>query len=33
MSVTAGYINEAPIKELAPYIDAATIDLKGFKRR
>ncbi len=29
--VTAGYINEAPLKELSGYLDAATIDLKGFK--
>jgi pyruvate formate lyase activating enzyme len=28
--VTAGYINEEPLKELAKYIDAANIDLKGF---
>jgi pyruvate formate lyase activating enzyme len=28
--VTAGYINEAPLRELAPVMDAATIDLKGF---
>jgi len=25
-----GYINEAPLKELAKYLDAANIDLKGF---
>jgi len=29
--VTAGYINEAPLKELAPYMDAANINLKSFK--
>ncbi|HUI91368.1 MAG TPA: AmmeMemoRadiSam system radical SAM enzyme [Chitinivibrionales bacterium] len=29
--VTAGYINEAPLKELSEFMDAATIDLKGFK--
>jgi pyruvate formate lyase activating enzyme len=29
--VTAGYINEEPLKELAPYMDAANIDLKSFK--
>jgi pyruvate formate lyase activating enzyme len=28
--VTAGYINEEPLKELAKYIDVANIDLKGF---
>lgn len=28
--VTAGYMNPEPIKELAPWIDAANIDLKGF---
>lgn len=28
--VTAGYINEKPLRELAPYIDAANVDLKGF---
>jgi len=27
--VTAGYINEGPLRELAPYIDAANVDLKG----
>jgi pyruvate formate lyase activating enzyme len=25
-----GYINEAPLRELIPYLDAANIDLKGF---
>jgi pyruvate formate lyase activating enzyme len=25
-----GYINEEPLKELIPYLDAANIDLKGF---
>jgi pyruvate formate lyase activating enzyme len=29
--VTAGYINEAPLKELAPFMDAANINLKSFK--
>jgi pyruvate formate lyase activating enzyme len=29
--VTAGYINAPPLKELAPYIDAANINLKSFK--
>lgn len=28
--VTAGYINEEPLKELCKYIDAANVDLKGF---
>lgn len=28
--VTNGYINEAPLLELLPYIDAMNIDLKGF---
>jgi len=28
--VSAGYINEAPLRELAKYIDAANIDLKSF---
>jgi len=28
--VSAGYINEKPLRELAPYIDAANIDLKSF---
>lgn len=27
--VTAGYINEEPMRELAQYIDAATVDIKG----
>jgi pyruvate formate lyase activating enzyme len=27
---SAGYINEAPLRKLAPYLDAANIDLKGF---
>jgi len=29
--VTNGYINESPLKELAPIIDAANIDLKSIK--
>jgi len=29
--VSAGYINENPLRELAKYIDAANIDLKSFK--
>ena len=28
--VTAGYINEEPLRELLPYIDAANVDIKGF---
>ena len=28
--VTCGYINEKPLQELAKYMDAANIDLKGF---
>jgi len=28
--VTAGYINAEPLKKLAPHMDAANIDLKGF---
>jgi pyruvate formate lyase activating enzyme len=28
--VTSGYINAEPLSELAPYLDAAHIDLKGF---
>ena len=28
--VTNGYINETPLKELLPYIDAMNIDVKGF---
>jgi len=28
--VSAGYINEKPLRELAPFIDAANIDLKSF---
>ncbi|MBA7629561.1 hypothetical protein ES703_37060 [subsurface metagenome] len=28
--VSNGYINEEPLKKLAPYLDAANIDLKGF---
>lgn len=29
--VSAGYINEEPLRNLAPHIDAANIDLKSFK--
>lgn len=28
---SAGYINEEPLRQLAKYLDAANIDLKGFK--
>lgn len=28
--VSAGYVNEKPLRQLAPYIDAANIDLKSF---
>ena len=28
--VTNGYINETPLLELLPYIDAMNIDVKGF---
>lgn len=28
--VTCGYINQEPLQELIPYLDAANIDLKGF---
>lgn len=28
--VSAGYVNEEPLRDLAPYIDAANIDLKNF---
>ncbi len=28
--ISCGYINEAPLRELAKYLDAANIDLKGF---
>ncbi len=31
--VTAGYINEEPLRELCQYIDAANVDLKGFDRK
>jgi len=29
--ITAGYINDAPLKELSQYMDAANINLKSFK--
>ena len=29
--VTNGYINEEPLKELLPYVDAANVDVKAFK--
>ncbi len=28
--ISAGYINETPLRELAPYLDGANIDLKSF---
>ncbi|UFS70553.1 AmmeMemoRadiSam system radical SAM enzyme [Geomonas sp. RF6] len=31
--VTNGYIEEEPLKRIAPYLDAANIDLKGFTER
>lgn len=31
--VTAGYINEEPLRELCQYIDAANVDLKGFDQK
>ncbi len=31
--VTAGYINEEPLRELCKYIDAANVDLKGFDKK
>ena len=30
LMITAGYINEEPLRELAPYVDAANVDLKAF---
>ena len=30
MLVTAGYVNEAPLRDLLPFIDAVNIDLKSF---
>ncbi|MDD5573941.1 MAG: AmmeMemoRadiSam system radical SAM enzyme [Candidatus Omnitrophica bacterium] len=30
---SAGYINEEPLRQLCPYLDAANIDLKGFNDR
>lgn len=30
---SAGYINEEPLRQLCPYLDAANIDLKGFNNR
>jgi len=30
--VTNGYINEAPLRELAPYLAAANVDLKGWNK-
>lgn len=31
--VTNGYINEKPLRELIPYIDAANVDLKAFNQK
>jgi pyruvate formate lyase activating enzyme len=31
--VTAGYINEKPLRQLCKYIDAANVDLKGFDKK
>lgn len=31
--VTAGYINEEPLRELCKYIDAANVDLKGYDEK
>ena len=31
--ISAGYINEAPLKEIAKYLDAANIDLKSFDNK
>ncbi|MBN2096966.1 MAG: AmmeMemoRadiSam system radical SAM enzyme [Candidatus Omnitrophica bacterium] len=31
--VTAGYINEEPLRELCQYIDAANVDIKGFDEK
>lgn len=31
--ITNGYINEKPLRELLPYIDAMNIDLKGFTKK
>ncbi|MBU3933549.1 MAG: AmmeMemoRadiSam system radical SAM enzyme [Candidatus Omnitrophica bacterium] len=31
--VTAGYINEEPLRQLCKYIDAANVDLKGFDKK
>ncbi len=30
---SAGFINEEPLRALAPYLDAANVDLKGFNER
>ena len=30
---SAGFINEEPLRQLCPYLDAANIDLKGFNNR
>jgi pyruvate formate lyase activating enzyme len=31
--ITCGYINPEPLRELAPYLDAANVDLKGFSEK
>ncbi len=31
--ITNGFINEEPLKQLLPYVDAMNIDLKGFNNR
>ncbi len=31
--VTNGYINKKPLKEIAPYLDAANVDLKAFSKQ
>lgn len=33
VSVTNGFINEEPLKELLPYLDAANVDLKAFNNK
>jgi len=33
LMITCGNINEAPLRQLAPYMDAANIDLKSFDER
>ena len=31
--VTNGYINESPLREIAPHLDAANVDVKGFTEK